>query len=77
MGDRKFYPKCILLVSDVTHRLRNFKFGYYLFLLSGQSHEGDKVSALIHTYLHKALRKTEVTICNHQPDISLYVQHDV
>ena len=29
---------------------------------------GDKVSMLTHLYPHKPLRKTEVTICNHQPD---------
>ena len=29
---------------------------------------GDTVSMLTHIYTHKPLRKTEVTICNHQAD---------
>ena len=32
---------------------------------------GDKVSMLTHTYPHKPLRNTEVTICNHQTDSPL------
>ena len=29
---------------------------------------GDKVSMLTNTYPHKTLRKTEVTLCNHQAE---------
>ena len=36
----------------------------------------DKVSMLSHTYPHKPLRKTKVTICNHQADSPLYVWAD-
>ena len=38
---------------------------------------GDKVSMLVHTYLHKALRKIKVNICIHQADSLLYMWPDV
>ena len=38
---------------------------------------GDKMSMLTHTYPHKALRKTKVTICNHQTDSPVDVWPDV
>ena len=38
---------------------------------------GDKVGMLTHTYPHKPLSKTEVTIGNHQTDSPLCVWPDV
>ena len=35
------------------------------------------VSMLTHTYPHKPLRKTKLTICNHQADSPLYVWPDI
>ena len=48
-----------------------------LFLYTRQVPQGWKVSMLIDTYPHKALRKIKVTICNHQADSQLYVWLDV
>ena len=41
------------------------------------THRGYKVSTLIHTCPHKHLRKTEVSICNHQADCPFSLWSDI
>ena len=66
------------LTPHFTHDLQGVKCVCpYISVLTETILGGDKVSVLTHIYRHKPLRKTEVTICNHQADSPLNMWPDV